>query len=152
MINKVILIGRLTKDPELRILPSGNKTIDISIAYNRNYKVNNEWKEEAHYFDVKAYGTLADRLSTQISKGYMILVEGRLAQDRWTSQDGKNMSKVSIVAESIKIISKPQGAQNKASTQEDLHEGFYNDEDVNGIENIKSDIEKNLEDDDDVPF
>jgi len=44
MINKVILIGRLTKDPELRILPSGNKAIDISIAYNRSYRVNNEWK------------------------------------------------------------------------------------------------------------
>jgi len=73
-------------------------------------------------------------------------------QDRWTSQDGKNMSKVSIVAESVKIISRPQGAQNKPSTQEDLSYGFYNDEDINGIENIRSDIEKSLEDDDDVPF
>ncbi len=150
MINRVIIIGRLTKDPELRILPSGNKTIDMSLAYNRSYKVNNEWREEAHYFDVKAYGALADRLSTQVSKGYMILVEGRLAQDRWASQDGKNMSKVSIVAESVRIVSKPQTAQNKPMPEESS-ESVYNEE-VNGIDDIKADIEKSLEDDDDVPF
>ncbi len=151
MINKVIIIGRLTRDPELRILPSGNKTVDLSLAYNRSYKVNNEWREEAHYFDVKAYGVLADRLSTQVSKGYMILVEGRLSQDRWTSQDGKSMSKVSIVAESVRIVARPQSAQNKPMPEE-VSESFYNEEEVNGIEDIKADIEKSLEDDDDVPF
>ncbi|GAB6077694.1 single-stranded DNA-binding protein [Hydrogenobaculum acidophilum] len=151
MINKVIIIGRLTRDPELRILPSGNKTVDLSLAYNRSYKANNEWREEAHYFDVKAYGVLADRLSTQVSKGYMVLVEGRLSQDRWTSQDGKNMSRVSIVAESVRIVAKPQSNQNKPMPEE-TSESFYNEEEVSGIEDIKADIEKSLEDDDDVPF
>ncbi len=150
MINKVIIIGRLTKDPEIRILPSGSKVVDLSLAYNRRYKTSDDqWREEAHYFDIKTYGALADRLSTQVSKGYMILVEGRLAQDRWTSQDGKNMSKVSIVAESVRIVSKPQGAQKSMS--EESSDSFYSDE-INGIDDIRADIEKSLEDDDDVPF
>jgi len=114
MINKVIIIGRLTKDPEVRVLPSGTKAVDISIAYNRSYKVNNDWKEEAHFFDVKAYGALADRLSTQISKGYMVLVEGRLAQDRWTSSEGKSLSRVNIVADSVKVVAKA-GAKTQKS-------------------------------------
>ncbi len=147
MINKVIIIGRLTKDPELRILPSGSKLADLSLAYNRRYKVNEEWKEEAHYFDIRTYGALADRLSTQLSKGYMVLVEGRLAQDRWTSKDGKNMSKVSIVADSVKIVSKPQGSSDAKD------EYYHSEEEVNGLEDIKADIEKSISDEeDDVPF
>jgi len=149
MINKVIIIGRLTKDPEVRVLPSGTKAVDISIAYNRSYKVNNDWKEEAHFFDVKAYGALADRLSTQISKGYMVLVEGRLAQDRWTSSEGKSLSRVNIVADSVKVVVKA-GAKTAEESSKDASNLY--EEDVNGIDDIKADIEKSLEDDDDVPF
>jgi single-strand DNA-binding protein len=149
MINKVIIIGRLTKDPEVRVLPSGTKAVDISIAYNRSYKVNNDWKEEAHFFDVKAYGALADRLSTQISKGYMVLVEGRLAQDRWTSSEGKSLSRVNIVADSVKVVAKA-GAKTTEESSKDASNLY--EEDVNGIDDIKADIEKSLEDDDDVPF
>lgn len=145
MINKVILIGRLTKDPEQRILPSGSRVVDFSLAYNRRYKVNNDWKEDTHFFDIKAYGALADRLISSISKGYMVYVEGRLVQDRWVSKDGKSQSKVSIFAENVKTLLKPQdkglGDMNK-------------DQDLTNFDDIKTDIENtiNEEEDDDVPF
>ena len=145
MINKVILIGRLTKDPEQRILPSGSRVVDFSLAYNRRYKVNNDWKEDTHFLDIKAYGALADRLISSISKGYMVYVEGRLVQERWVSKDGKSQSKVSIFAENVKTLLKPQdkglGDMNK-------------DQDLTNFDDIKTDIENtiNEEDDDDVPF
>ncbi|MCS7285266.1 MAG: single-stranded DNA-binding protein, partial [Hydrogenobacter thermophilus] len=59
MLNKVLIIGRLTKDPSVRYLPSGSQITEFSIAYNRRYKVGDDWKEESHFFDVKAYGKLA---------------------------------------------------------------------------------------------
>jgi single-strand DNA-binding protein len=98
---------------------------------------------------VKAYGALADRLSTQISKGYMVLVEGRLAQDRWTSSEGKSLSRVNIVADSVKVVAKA-GAKTAEESPKDASNLY--EEDVNGIDDIKADIEKSLEDDDDVPF
>ncbi len=147
MINKVILIGRLTKDPEQKILPSGSKVAELSLAYNRSYKDKNtnEWKEEPHFFDIKAYGMLADRIITQVSKGYMIYVEGRLVQERW-QKDGKTQSKVSIFAENIKVVSRPQG-------KTDLTASASSEEHANGLDDIKADIENIInEEDDDVPF
>ncbi|MEZ0360486.1 MAG: single-stranded DNA-binding protein [Hydrogenobacter sp.] len=108
MLNKVLIIGRLTKDPVVRYLPSGSQTTEFSIAYNRRYKVGEEWKEESHFFDVKAYGKLAENLGTKISKGYTVVIEGRLTQDRWTDKEGKAQSRVRIVAEAVRIINKPK--------------------------------------------
>lgn len=108
MLNKVIIIGRLTRDPTVRYLPSGSQITEFSIAYNRRYKVGEDWKEESHFFDIKAYGKLAESLSTRISKGYTVVVEGRLTQDRWTDKEGKAQSKVRIVADAVRIINKPK--------------------------------------------
>ena len=108
MLNKVLLIGRLTGDPVIRYLPSGSPVAEFNVAWNRRYRVGEEWKEESHFFDVKAYGKLAEDLSTRLSKGYQVVIEGRLTQDRWTGQDGKSYSKVRIVAEAVRIIRKPR--------------------------------------------
>ncbi|MFN3814282.1 MAG: single-stranded DNA-binding protein [Aquificaceae bacterium] len=108
MLNKVLLIGRLIKDPVVRYLPSGNPAAEFSIAYNRRYKVGEDWREESHFFDVKAYGKLAENLTTRISKGYTVVIEGRLVQERWTDKEGKAQSKIRILAEAVKIINKPK--------------------------------------------
>jgi single-strand DNA-binding protein len=132
MLNKVFLIGRLTRDPEIRFLPSGTQVTTFSIAYNRNYKVNDEWKEETHYFDIEAYGQLAERLGKQLSKGIMILIEGRLRQGRWETSEGEKRSKVAVVAEKVNIINKPK----TDIQEEDLSipnaepENFNTDEDI----------------------
>jgi single-strand DNA-binding protein len=108
MLNRVLIIGRLVRDPVINFLPSGMQVVEFSIAYNRRFKVNDEWREEAHFFDVRAYGRLAEDLGTRLSKGYMVVVEGRLRQDRWTDKEGKPRSKVMIVATAVRIIRKPR--------------------------------------------
>jgi len=96
LLNRVIIIGRLTKDPVVRYLPSGTQVAEFVLAYNRRYMVGEEWKEESHFFDVKAYGKLAENLGVRISKGYTVVVEGRLVQDRWTDKEGNVQSRVVV--------------------------------------------------------
>ncbi len=135
MLNRVMLIGRLTRDPEVRFLPSGMQVTSLSIAVSRNFKdKNGEWREETSFFDIESYGKLAERLGTQLGKGYQILIEGSLRQDRWESPSGEKRSKVKIVAYRIALIGKP-GDRNTKSTspEEDLNipgEDFESDEDI----------------------
>ncbi|SNZ08704.1 single-strand binding protein [Persephonella hydrogeniphila] len=105
MLNKVFLIGRLTRDPEIRFLPSGSQVTSFTLAVNRSYRVNNEWKEETYFFDIEAFGSLAERLGKQLNKGTQILVEGQLRQDRWETASGEKRTKVKVVAEKVNIIS-----------------------------------------------
>ncbi len=108
MLNKVLIIGNLVRDPAINYLSSGTPVVDFSIAYNRRFKVNEEWREETHFFEVRAYGKLADDLSNRLFKGYMVVVEGSLRQERWIDKEGKNQSKVRIVASAVRIIRKPR--------------------------------------------
>ncbi len=108
MLNKVIIIGRLVRDPTTRYTSSGNRVVEFPIVYNRRYMVDDTWKEESHFFDVKAYGKLAEGLADRVLKGYMVVIEGRLTQERWMDKEGKSQSKVRIVADSVKIINKPK--------------------------------------------
>jgi single-strand DNA-binding protein len=130
-----MLIGRLTRDPEVRFLPSGMQATSLSIAVNRKSKdKNGEWREEASFFDIESYGKLAERVGTQLSKGYQILIEGELRQDRWESPSGEKRSKVKIVAYRIVLLGKPGDRNTKStSTEEDLDipvKDFESDEDV----------------------
>ncbi|RUM59048.1 MAG: single-stranded DNA-binding protein [Persephonella sp.] len=138
MLNKVLLIGRLTRDPEVRFFPSGTQITTFSIAYNRRYKVKDseEWKEEPHYFDVETYGMLAERLGRDLSKGYQVLVEGRLAQQRWENQAGEKRSKVIIIADRVVILSKPMGTENRGMEEEDLAIPNNEPEDLSSDEDI----------------
>jgi single-strand DNA-binding protein len=122
MINKVILSGRLTANPETRALPSGMPVVVFSIAYNRKYKdKNGNWQEESHFFDIEAFGQLAERLSKQLSKGYQVLIEGSLRQDKW-EKDGEKRSKVKIVADRVVVMSKPANSNNDNTTEEVIEE------------------------------
>jgi single-strand DNA-binding protein len=130
-----MLIGRLTRDPEVRFLPSGIQITSLSIAVNRRYKdKSGEWREETSFFDVEAFGKIAERVGTQLSKGYQILIEGSLRQDRWESSSGEKRSKVKIVADRIALLGKPGDRNTKlTSTEEDLDmpvEDFESDEDI----------------------
>jgi single-strand DNA-binding protein len=108
MLNKVLLIGRLTRDPEIRYLPSGMQVSSFTIAVNRRYRDRDgNWQEESYFFDVETFGVLAERIGRQLSKGYQILLEGSLRQDKWESSAGEKRSKVKIVADKINLLSKP---------------------------------------------
>ena len=140
MLNKVLLIGRLTKDPVIRYLPSGTPVTEFGIVWNRRFRSGEEWKEESHFFDVKAYGNLAEDLTTKLSKGYMVVIEGRLSQDRWTGSDGKTYSKVRVVAEAVRIIRKPKleeieeeelpEAKETPGIEEDLKSAFGEEDEI----------------------
>ncbi len=108
MLNKVVLIGTLVRDPSLRVLPSGSSVAELTVAVNRRYKVGEEWKEESHFFDVKAYGKLAEDVAERLSKGYTVVIEGSLVQERWKDKEGNPRSKVRIRAERVRIIRKPR--------------------------------------------
>jgi len=116
MVNKVLLVGRLTKDPTITYLPSGTPVVEFTVAYNHRYRdQSGEWKEEAHFFAVKGYGK--DSWGTRFSKGDLVLVEGRLVQERW-EKEGKTFSKVRVVAESVNLI-KPNGNGKKKEKKEE---------------------------------
>ncbi len=142
MLNKVIIIGRLVRNPAIRYLPSGSMVAEFSIAYNRSYMVGKDKKEESHFFDVKAYGKLAEGIEQRLAKGYTVMIEGRLSQDRWSDKDGKMQSRVRIVAERVRIIAKPQkGEPTEVDPlkEEDITQEFPDDA-------------FNREGDDEIPF
>jgi single-strand DNA-binding protein len=106
--NKVILVGRLVREPETVMLPSGTQISNLVVAYNRNYKTpEGEWKEESHFFEVKVFGRLVENVIPRLGRGDLVLIEGRLHQDKWLDkQTGSPRSKVRIVALDIKLLGK----------------------------------------------
>jgi single-strand DNA-binding protein len=108
-INVVVLVGRLTRDSELKYTPSGYAICRFSIAVNRSKKQDDGWVDEPHYFDIEFYGKSAEALSKYLLKGRQVAVQGELRQDRW-EKDGQQRSKVVIVASTIRPLgSQPQG-------------------------------------------
>ena len=103
-LNKVLLIGRLTKDPELKYTSSGTAVTELRLASNHTYKVNNEKREEVCFVDVTLWGRSAETVKEYMSKGREILIEGRLQFEQWESQDGQKRSKHRIVADRFQFI------------------------------------------------
>ena len=102
-LNHVSLIGRLTRDAEYKVLPSGQAVCNFSIAVNRRRKNGDSWEDEANYFDIVLWGKQADSLNRYLVKGKQIGVDGELRQDRW-QQDGQNRSKVVISATNVQLL------------------------------------------------
>jgi len=103
-VNQVILLGNLTRDPELRQTPSGQSVVSFSLALNRAYKdQSGEWQEATDYIDVVAWGPLAERVSQYLSKGRRCLVQGRLQSRSW-EQDGQKRSKVEVLANDVTFL------------------------------------------------
>lgn len=116
-LNFVSIIGRVTKDPELKYTQSGTAILGLSIAVNRSQKQGNEWKDVASFFDVSVWGKQAETLNQYLHKGKQIGVAGHLEQQRWTSADGSNRSKVVIMAENIQLLGGNEGQQKQQPQQ-----------------------------------
>ncbi len=111
MYNKVILIGNLTRDPEVRYSPQGTPIANFSLAINRKYKAGDEQKEEVSYFDIVVFGRQAETSSQYLSKGSAVLIDGRLQQRRWEDKEtGQKRSKVEVVAETVRFMPKKSQA------------------------------------------
>ena len=114
-INNVVLIGRLTRDAELKIITSGQAVCKFSIAVNRRRKNGDQWEDEANFFDIVVWGKQGESLHQYLVKGKMVGVNGELRQDRW-QQDGQNRSKVEIVANNVQLLGGgPGGGSNAAN-------------------------------------
>lgn len=105
--NKVILIGNLTRDPELRYTPRGVAIVEIGLAVNRTWKnEHGEKQEETTFVDVTYWGKSAEIICKYMSKGSALCVEGRLALDRWVDREsGKNRQKLKVVGENFQFLS-----------------------------------------------
>ncbi|MGE5300480.1 MAG: single-stranded DNA-binding protein [Acidobacteriota bacterium] len=111
MYNKVILIGNLTKDPELRYTPQGTPVATFRLAINYSYKQGDEWKKETTFIDIVVFGKQAENCGQYLNKGSQALVEGRLQERRWEA-DGQQKSKFEVVANTVKFLSsKKSGGQ-----------------------------------------
>jgi len=102
-INHVVLVGRLTRDAELKYTAGGQAVCKFSVAINRRKKNGEQWEDEPNYFDVVLWGRQGESLNQYLVKGKSVGVEGELRQDRW-QQDGQNRSKVEIVANNIQLL------------------------------------------------
>ena len=103
--NKVMMAGNLTRDPELRSTSNGHSVCDFSIAVNRRYVVNNEKREEVCFVDVQIWGASAEACANYLKKGSAVFVEGRLTLDQWEDKETKKpRSKHFITAEKVSFM------------------------------------------------
>ncbi len=132
-LNKVLLIGNLTRDPELRYIPSGSAVATFTVAVNRVYKDQaGEKKEQVSFIRVVVWGRRAEVCGEYLSKGSPVFVEGRLQSRDWEAQDGQKRNTVEVVADNIQFLrganSKGAPAQAKGTAPEDLETINLSDE------------------------
>ena len=113
MYNKIILIGNLTKDPELRYTPQGTPVASFRLAVNYRYKQSDDMKQETMFIDNVVFGKQAESCSKYLSKGSPVLVEGRLQERRWET-NGQQKSKFEVVAQSVRFLSRRSSAQDSS--------------------------------------
>jgi len=104
-LNVVVVTGNLTRDPELRSLPSGTSVCKLRIAVNSRRKdQSGEWVDKPNYFDVTVWGAQGENCATYLSKGRPVAVEGRLDWREWEAQDGSKRQSVEIIANSVQFL------------------------------------------------
>jgi len=148
--NRIILIGRLTRDPEMRYTPSGTGVASFAIANGKTFTQNGEKKEQVSYFDCIAWSKLGELIVEYCKKGHRIAIEGRLQQRRWKDDAGNNRSAVEVVVENIQFLQGSRETQGTTPEQEPAQgtagrvQNEFNGQSANFEENPFSD--------DDVPF
>lgn len=114
-LNKVILMGNLTKDPELKYLQSGTTVAKAGIAMNRSYTDSDGNKQDnVDFIDIEAFGKTADIMSDYLKKGDPVIIEGRIRQQRWQTDNGQNRSKHDVVVERFTFVPKRENGDGDA--------------------------------------
>jgi len=152
-LNKVLLIGNLTRDPELRYLPSGQAVTTFTVAVNRVYKDNaGERKKEASFIRVVTWARRAEVCNEYLKKGSPVFVEGRLQSRSWEANDGTKRNTIEVVAQNVQFLGRsPQASQSAAVTSQEeaiVDDSFGAPEKTKGVD-VK---EEELAPDDEVPF
>ena len=127
MFNRVVLVGNLTRDIELRYTTAGAAIGNSAIAVTRKFNVNGEKREETCFIDITFFGKQAEIANQYLSKGSKLLVEGRLKFDQWTDNNGQNRSKHTISVENMEMLGgQQQGGYNQNSNQGYQQGGYSN--------------------------
>lgn len=115
-INRVVLVGNLTRDPELRHTPSGTAVCSLRLAVNTRRKdgATGEWTEKPNYFDVTVWGNQGDSCAQYLAKGRPVAIDGRLEWREWEAQDGMKRQAVDVVADSVQFL----GGRDSSATSE----------------------------------
>ena len=153
-LNKVILIGRLTRDAELKSIASGQTVCKFSIAVNRRKKSGDQWEDEAGFFDIVLWGRSGETLHQYLLKGKMVAVDGELRHERW-QQDGQNRSKIEIVANFVQLLggnlgSGSSGGESRGQASGGSYGSSGNSQ--NGAMNQSSRVQADDNFADDIPF
>ncbi len=114
MLNRIVLVGRLARDPELRYTPSGKAVAGFTIAVNRRF-ANQQGEREADFIDIVVWGKLAETCANHLQKGRLVGVEGRLQIRSYETQEGQKRRVAEVVADNVSFLDKP-----KAGTEGDL--------------------------------
>ena len=139
-INSVVLVGNLTKDPELRHTPSGTAVTTLRVAVNDRVKRGEEWQDAAYYFDVTVWGRTAENCAQYLAKGRPVGVQGKLTWREWDAQDGTKRQSVEVVADNVQFLGGrdggdgaqfvPQGAGAPATASDDFPAAAAADDDI----------------------
>jgi len=156
-LNRVILVGRLTRDPELKATSNGSYFCRFSLASNRSYTKNGEQVENVGFFECVAWGKLAEIISKYVKKGRRIGIDGTLRFSRWEGQDGQNRSKVEIYVDNFQFLD-AKGVSDGESQSYDNSASINQTNQNEGSSNPSNEIQMGAnssmgdEMDDDMPF
>ncbi len=146
--NKVLLMGNLTRDPQLSYLPSQTAVVEFGLAVNRRWKgQDGEKREETCFVDCRAFGRLAENINKYLTKGRPLFVEGRLTFDSWTAQDGSKRSKHRVTVENFQFL-QGAAAPSGAGSTEATGDGEQRTED----RSQRSEDKQEATEADDIPF
>lgn len=122
--NRVILMGNLTRDPEVRFVPSGRAVADLGLAVNEKYKNSEgDFVERTDFFDITVWGPQGENCGKYLEKGRPVLVEGRLRLDTWENDQGEKRSKVKVIADRVQFLGSGRAAEGGGSEGEDARSG-----------------------------
>jgi single-strand DNA-binding protein len=127
-LNSILVEGNLVRDPVLSLTPRGTPVCSFSVATNRFYRIENEPQKEVSFFEVEVWSKLAESCKDTLKKGRGVRVVGRLKQDRWQDTEGKQHSKVKIIAEHVEFKPDFSSKKSDSSGKETNHEPVFTDQ------------------------
>ena len=128
--NKVILMGNLTRDPEIRYAPNGTPVANFGLAVNRRYRQGEETREEVCFIDIVIFGKQAETCGQYLNKGQGALIEGRLQMRKFETKEGQKVTKHEVVAENVRFLSKRPDPGAERELKESVDDGHYEPEEA----------------------
>jgi single-strand DNA-binding protein len=116
-INRVIITGNLTRDPELRSTSGGTPVCSLRVAVNSRRKEGDQWVDKPNYFDVTVWGSQGENCAQYLAKGRPVAIDGRLNWREWEDKEGNKRQTIDIIADSVQFLGSPQGAQMNGGAQ-----------------------------------